>query len=59
MRSIKRWDWGLLQSVLSNEILGVNAKKCLYDVVIVQTVLYGAEILGACEKCCEKDSQCS
>ena len=32
-----------LKSVLSNRGLGINAKKCLYEGVIVPTALYGAE----------------
>ena len=35
--------WGALTSVLSNKGLGTNAKKCLYEGVIVLTVLYRAE----------------
>ena len=35
--------WGALKSVLSNRGFGINAKKCLYERVIVPTVLYGAE----------------
>ena len=34
---------GSLKSVLSNRGLRINAKKCLYEGVIVPTVLYGAE----------------
>ena len=34
--------WGALKSVLSNRGLGITAKKCLYEVVIVPTALYGA-----------------
>ena len=37
--------WGALKSVLSNRGLGIKAKKCLYEGVIVPTVLYGAEAL--------------
>ena len=37
--------WGALKSVLSNRGLGVNAKKCLYELVIVPTALYGAVAL--------------
>ena len=37
--------WGALASVMSNRILGLNAKKCLYEGVIVPTALN--------EKCCE------
>ena len=32
--------WGVLKSVLSNSGLGIKAKKCLYEGVIVPTVLY-------------------
>ena len=32
--------WGALESVLSNGRLGINAKKCLHDGVIVPTALY-------------------
>ena len=35
--------WGALKSVLSNRGLGIKAKKCLYEVVIGPTALYGAE----------------
>ena len=35
--------WGVLKSVLSNRGLGIMAKKCLYQGVIVPTALYGAE----------------
>ena len=35
--------WGALKSVLSNRRLGIKAKKCLYEGVIVPTALYGAE----------------
>ena len=38
--------WGELKSVLSNRGLVVEAKKCLYEGVIVPTVLYGAEAWG-------------
>ena len=34
--------WGALKSV-SNRGLGIKAKKCLYEGVIVPTALYGAE----------------
>ena len=34
---------GALKSVLSNRGLGIKAKKCLYEGVIVTTALYGAE----------------
>ena len=32
--------------MLSNRGLGIKAKKCLYEGVIVPTALYGAEALG-------------
>ena len=35
--------WGALKSVLSNRGLGIKAKKCLYEGVILPTALYGAE----------------
>ena len=35
--------WGVLKSLLSNRGLGINAKKCRYEGVIVQTALHGAE----------------
>ena len=38
--------WGALKSVLSNRGLGIKAKKCLYEGVIVPTALYGAEAWG-------------
>ena len=38
--------WGVLKSVLRNRGLGIKAKKCLYEGVIVQTALYGAETWG-------------
>ena len=38
--------WGVLKSVLSNRGLGIKAKKCLYERVIVPTVLYRAEAWG-------------
>ena len=38
--------WVVLKSVLSNRGLGIKAKKCLYEGVIVPTVLYGAEAWG-------------
>ena len=34
--------WGARKSVLSNRGLGIKAKKCLYEGVIVPTALYGA-----------------
>ena len=38
--------WGEMKSVLSNGGLGIKAKKCLYEGVIVPTALYGAEAWG-------------
>ena len=38
--------WGVLKSLLSNSGLGIKAKKCLYEGVIVQTALHGAEAWG-------------
>ena len=39
--------WGVLKSVLSNKGLGINAKKCLYEgVIIVPTALYRAKAWG-------------
>ena len=38
--------WGALKSVLSNRGLGIKAKKCLYEGVIVPTALHGAEAWG-------------
>ena len=38
--------WGGLKSVLSNRELGIKAKKCLYEGVIVPTALYRAEAWG-------------
>ena len=35
--------WGALKSFLSNRGLGIKAKMCLYEGVIVPTALYGAE----------------
>ena len=34
--------FGALKSVLSNRGLGIKAKKCLYELLNVSTVLYGA-----------------
>ena len=38
--------WRVVKSVLSNRGLGIKAKKCLYEGVIVPTALYGAEAWG-------------
>ena len=35
--------WGALKSVLNNRGLGIKAKKCLHEEVIVPTAWYGAE----------------
>ena len=35
--------WGALKSFLNNRGLGIKAKKCRYEVVIVPTAFYGAE----------------
>ena len=43
--------WGALKGVLSNRGLGIKAKKCLYEGVIVPTALYGTEAWGMIEKC--------
>ena len=37
-------SWGVLKSVLGHGGLGIKAKKCLYEGVIVPTALYGARI---------------
>ena len=44
MRGVERG--GALQSVLNNCGLGIKAKKCLYEGVIVPTALYAAEAWG-------------
>ena len=36
-------EWGVLKRELSNKRLGLKAKKCLYEGVIVPMALYGAE----------------
>ena len=38
--------WGALNSVLKNRGLGIKAKNCLYEGVIVPTALNGAEPWG-------------
>ena len=38
--------WVALKSVLNNRGLGIKAKKCLYEGVIVPTALYEAEAWG-------------
>ena len=45
MRCIERAR-GSLKSMLSNRGLGIHAKKCLYEEVIVPTALYRAETWG-------------
>ena len=35
---------GALKSVLNNRAVGINAKKCIYEeIIIVPTALYGTE----------------
>ena len=48
-----------LKSVLSNRGLGIKANKCLYEGVIVQTVLYGAYAWGMRSAERSKESECS
>ena len=43
--------WLARKSVLSNRGLGIKAKKCLHEGVIVPTALYAAEAWGMIEKC--------
>ena len=38
--------WRAMKRVLCNRGLGIKAKKCLYEGVIVPTALYGAEAWG-------------
>ena len=38
--------WEALKSVLNKRGLSINAKKCLYEGVIVPTALHGAEAWG-------------
>ena len=38
--------WGALKSVLSNRGLGIKAKNCLYEGVIVPTALCGTDAWG-------------
>ena len=38
--------WEALKTILSNRGLGIKAKKCLYEGVIVPTALYGADAWG-------------
>ena len=40
--------WGALKSVWSNRGLGIKARKCLYEEVIVPTTLYRAEVYEKC-----------
>ena len=51
--------WGALRSVLSNRGLGIKAKKCLSEGVIVPTALYIRSRGIRYEKCCEKESEFS
>ena len=44
--SIYLYLWGKLKSVLICRGLGIKAKKCLYESVIVPTALHGAEAWG-------------
>ena len=43
-----RWyrAWEALKSVLNNKGLGLKAKKCPYEGIIVPTALYGDEAWG-------------
>ena len=50
--------WGALKSVLSNRGLGMKAKKCLYEGVIVPNGVVRSRGMGY-EKCREKESECS
>ena len=38
--------WEALESVLSSRGLEIKAKKCLYDGIILPTMLYGSEAWG-------------
>ena len=38
--------WGALKSLLSNRGLGMKAKKCIYERVIIPKALYGADASG-------------
>ena len=38
--------WGALKNLLSKRRFGINATKCLYQAVIVSTLLYGVEVWG-------------
>ena len=51
--------WGVLKSVLNYRGLGINAKKCLYEGVIVPTTLSGAEAWAMRSADREKESKCS
>ena len=46
VHSVVHSAWGALESVLSNRQLGIKAKKCSYERVIVPKALYGAEAWG-------------
>ena len=50
--------WGALKSVLSNRGLGIKAKKCLYEGVIVPTACTEQKH-GVREVLREKESECS
>ena len=43
VQRINELNMGVLKGVLNNRVLEINGKKCLYEGVIVRTVLYGAE----------------
>ena len=51
-------SWAALKNVLSNRGLMMNAKKCLYEGVIVPTALHGTEPWGM-RSALEKESECS
>jgi hypothetical protein len=38
--------WGVLKAVLRNRCVGMNAKRRLYESVVVPTVMYGSETWG-------------
>ena len=42
--------WAALESVLNNKGLGINAKKYLYEGVIVPAALHGAEVWVVMQK---------
>ena len=49
--------WRELKSVLNNRGLGINAKKCLYEGVILPTALYGEAAWSM--RSTENESDCS